>query len=559
MLVLSSVVVLVAAVNNDHPPLVTGAFTETTYTATLSGEQVVPQSMTLGGFGTAFCQLNREKNFLACHISHIFPDALAVRAWIGHASRASNGPSVYEFTVALDDFIEQNFILEDLEGYPVYNQVQDFLNGEWFLAVESTDSEEIRGQLEQSDNIYALLASENTFPEAWGSPKRGIALGTYSWFDPKREAAFDICHDVDDAFEAEIGHGVPGLPGSQVYEFRSALPPIIEELTYTIQEEIELLAGYQYVQVYNAANRQGAVRGQLKMVDPIPEVALTGRLDSQQAGNGEASFARGCALISYDCSTRTLEYLVVHDVASPISAQIRAAPPGSRGAILFSLSTAESPIYGSKVLSAAEEYLLYAQQMYVQVDSLNFPQNGEIRGQLTTQFDFFAYLTGNQMVPPVTTASLGCASFDLTDYNYNLDFEVVHSVDDPTNVYFVQGKLGETGTLADTRQLQIYASNRSPDSPVIGDMTIDDDEQVNFVQGFSYVQVNSAQYPLGEIRGQIYRIHPCDPDQSSETSNLIDYAPYTYVDLPITFNEGNMLTASYMMTLAAVAALLAFF
>ena len=107
VLVLCSVVALVAAVNNDHPPLVTGAFTETTYTATLSGEQVVPQSMTLGGLGTAFCQLNRERNFLSCHISHIFPDALAVRAWIGHAPRASNGPSVYEFTVALDDFIEQ--------------------------------------------------------------------------------------------------------------------------------------------------------------------------------------------------------------------------------------------------------------------------------------------------------------------------------------------------------------------------------------------------------------------------------------------------------------------
>lgn len=74
--------------------------------------------------------------------------------------------------------------------------MQDFLNGEWFLTVESTDAEEIRGQLEQSDNVYGLLASENTFPEAWGSPKRGIALGTYSWFDPKREAAFDICHDV---------------------------------------------------------------------------------------------------------------------------------------------------------------------------------------------------------------------------------------------------------------------------------------------------------------------------------------------------------------------------
>lgn len=106
-LLFCSAVALVAAGSNDHPPLVTGAFTETTYTATLSGEQVVPQSMTLGGFGTAFCQLNREQNYLACHISHIFPDALAVRAFIGHAARASNGPAVYEFTVALDDFIEQ--------------------------------------------------------------------------------------------------------------------------------------------------------------------------------------------------------------------------------------------------------------------------------------------------------------------------------------------------------------------------------------------------------------------------------------------------------------------
>ena len=268
---------------------------------------------------------------------------------------------------------------------------------------------------------------------------------------------------------AEIGRGVPGYPGEFLFNFRNVVPPITGEFDYTINEEHELITGYQFAQVVSEDNPQGAIRGQLSWVDPIPFVTVTSRLDGNQLGE-ELSSARGCGLITYECNTRRMEWMIFHTVSQPTSLLVRAAPPGFSGPILFSTTGANalrSPIFGSKILNAEEEWVLYAQQMYFQINSVNFP-SGEIRGQLTTQFDFFAFITGVQMVPPVTTAHMGCATFNLRDLNFNVDFEIFHSINDVIAVDFYQGPMNGPGELLSLRHLAGYSEFDSPDSPLIG-------------------------------------------------------------------------------------------
>jgi hypothetical protein len=53
-------------------------------------------------------------------------------------------------------------------------------------------------------------------------------------------------------------------------------------------------------------------------------------------------------------------------------------------------------------------------------------------------------------------------------------------------------------------------------SPINGeDIIFDDDELQDYIDGDLYVLIRSTQYPLGEIRGQIYRVSKY---QSSETT-----------------------------------------
>lgn len=130
-----------------------------------------------------------------CHVCHTVEEPIGATISVGE--RLINGPIVFKFTVEPLSFFEEAFILEDSEEYPLYSQIQDFLFGRWYITVISREDEHhIRGQLEQNDNVFALMTSEDTAPPAFGSPHRGITLGTYTRNNPMRIASYDLCHDV---------------------------------------------------------------------------------------------------------------------------------------------------------------------------------------------------------------------------------------------------------------------------------------------------------------------------------------------------------------------------
>jgi len=532
-----------------NPPLPAGSFVKTIYTTTLSSSQVVPKSVFVDGWGTAFCELNRQAATLHCNVCHNLQAPSA--AYLSVAPRLQLGPVIAKFSVQIDkrQYFEELFQLEEFESYPLYQQIDDFLNGHWYLTVEDKENSAIiRGQLEQANNLMALLANENTFPQAFGPSSRGIVVATYVKNNPLRRANFDVCHDVVDATFTVIGRGVPGFPGKSVYNFRQVEMPIFGEFDYSESEEHELFTGYQYAQVFSKLNPQGAARGQLTRVDPVPTVTVTSRMDGNQLG-ADDRVSRGCVLVSYDCKTRLMEFLVFHSVPQAVRLEARAAPPGFSGPVLFSrngLDECRSPIFSSQVLSLDEDWILFAEQMYFELHSVNYP-NGEIRGQLTTQFDFFSIMTGNQHVPPVTTSNLGCATFDLSDLNYKVDFEILHSIKSVTAVEWFRGPPGDPGELQTKRNLASFNIYKSPRSPLLGSWIIDDDEQSDWVNGNTFVQISSKDYPDGEIRGQIVRIKPCDSIKGYDTQSFeVADSLNSLIELPIR-GSSSMLEVSLIL------------
>jgi len=194
-------------------------------------------------------------------------------------------------------------------------------------------------------------------------------------------------------------------------------------------------------------------------------------------------------------------------VENPISAAAHFGPRGTTGRILFNLSRTDSPIFGSTRLNRTEEFAFFSQHLYVQIDSTDFP-TGEIRGQAEVAYDYYAYLSGTHNVPPRSTAATGCAAFRLDQDQHELHYSIHHTVTDPLEANLMVGFEGQNGFL--DRHF------RRATSPIIGDSALmDDDEEIHFLEEQMYIEITSQEYPHGELRGQILRINPCDPDQFS--------------------------------------------
>lgn len=231
-------------------------------------------------------------------------------------------------------------------------------------------------------------------------------------------------------------------------------------------------------------------------------------MDSAQQNT--ASNNRGAGLFSYHCDTKILEWVILHNIPDAKGGFIGAAPEGAQGITLFSLGNGISPIYGSVKLNAEEELLLYTKGLYTTIVSGEYPA-GEIRGQIAYDYDWWAYLSGTNVVSPVTTPAVGVATMTLFgEQNRKLDYSIFHNVEYPLRATLNVAKTGVNGEL-DLVFPTVF-------SPIRGnDIVFDDDELEAFATDSSYITITSIDYPfVGEIRGQIRRINPCKTQNDNE-------------------------------------------
>jgi len=69
--------------------------------------------------------------------------------------------------------------------------------------------------------------------------------------------------------------------------------------------------------------------------------------------------------------------------------------------------------------------------------------------QILKQFTFYAYLSGSQMVPPITTPGVGCAAISINP-NKVVNYEIHHTVTNPASVVLLQGDVGVVGSFDNT-------------------------------------------------------------------------------------------------------------
>jgi len=111
---------------------------------------------------------------------------------------------------------------------------------------------------------------------------------------------------------------------------------------------------------------------------------------------------------------------------------------------------------------------------------------------------FTADLKGASQVPPVDTAGAGKADVTYDDAGKTLTWTITYSgLSGPVTAAHFHGPAGE-GENADP-----MVTIKQLDSPMKGSATLTEDQFKALTGGKMYINVHTAKYPDGEIRGQV--------------------------------------------------------
>jgi hypothetical protein len=256
-----------------------------------------------------------------------------------------------------------------------------------------------------------------------------------------------------------------------------------------------LLAGNTYLNVHTGANPGGEIRGQVVLPKSSRYLA---KLDAAQEVPPNPSTGTGLGVAFLHEPDNVLTYAVTSQglTSAVTAAHIHQAPAGSNGSVIHPLNGSAGTYCGvTPKLTAAQLAALKASGLYFNIHTTMFP-GGEIRGQiLPFVADLVAPMDGNQEVPPVPTAAVGEACLTLNPDN-TVTYRVTTSGVVGTAAHVHKAPAGVNGGVE--FPLAGGPTVWAGTSPVLTASQINDART-----GLWYVNVHSAMWPGGEIRGQV--------------------------------------------------------
>ena len=234
---------------------------------------------------------------------------------------------------------------------------------------------------------------------------------------------------------------------------------------------------------------------------PAQKVAMRATLDGAQEVPPNASPAVGTASIVVDMAANTLSMdLTFHGLGSvETDAHIHGPAPAGMGAgIKFGLPLGNKKVVVWNYLQSDEANIL-AGLMYVNIHSASFPA-GEIRGQIlrdpTVQV-MTGSMDGAQEVPPNPSPGVGTvhASVDTqaNTLTFDITFTALGAAESDAHIHGP----APAGVSAGIK-FGLPLGNKK-----VGVWNYLQSDEANILAGLMYVNIHSAAFPAGEIRGQI--------------------------------------------------------
>jgi Cu/Zn superoxide dismutase len=292
-----------------------------------------------------------------------------------------------------------------------------------------------------------------------------------------------------------------------------------QALTSTLVSE--LVEGNVCVNIHTAANPAGEIRGQVQLSSGVH---FTANLQPTQVN--PPSGATGTGAGTFTLTDQSLFYkITVTGLGTPITgASIRTSAIGVNGPITFPIGATfvGTSAEGFINLTPADRMALLAGDMYVNIETGPFPA-GQIRGQLDLAggFGFTIKLDGSQETPANPSPGLGTASATLTSAGLLLDLSASGLTGGITGAHLHDAPAGVPGPIvrdimpdfiSPTSALTLWRSDDPmPMTPAL---------LKELLNNNIYVNLHTAAFPGGEIRGQLVLNTPAPAPMATYTANL---------------------------------------
>jgi hypothetical protein len=211
----------------------------------------------------------------------------------------------------------------------------------------------------------ATLSGANEVP-AVTSTATGTASGSYN--KTSKLLNLNVTYAGITPTAWHIHNGASGVAGPVVFGFGTAFSTpftYVSPLALATDQETNLLAGNNYVNIHSAKAPGGEIRGQLALTPSAAQGSVTGKFNS---------------------STKVLTLQVNYLGINPTAWHIHKGAVGVAGPVVLDLgNTFGSPFnFTTSALDATQEADLKSGLYYVNIHSAAVP-SGEIRGQLTVK------------------------------------------------------------------------------------------------------------------------------------------------------------------------------
>jgi len=492
------------------PFLLTAQNSRLAFTAHLEGTQEVPPVVgTAQGLVTV--TLSADLKTMSIHgvFSGLTGPATAAHFHVGLPG--ANGPVVLGLT---DLFIGGN----RLAGSKPLSAIllRQILNGQIYFNVHTAahPSGEIRGQLyAEADTYFAVKANGQHEVPPVITLAVGVGTVEYTLGGNAVRVYLTATGFSGPITVAHIHQGAEGVNGPVV------APLVVSGNTVTGNILVSTLpanflqkvdSGQFYINLHTAANPGGEIRGQLRRATAFSGLAtLTGDQETPPI----STTATGNGWLTMNSTLDSVTYAVLTTGLVPTAAHIHRGAPGVAGPVVLPLTAAVAvPGFFMSTAVAVDSTLLadlLANRLYFNVHTAANP-GGEIRGKIesnvrsTYGFD----LCGTQEVPANNSRGIGAGLVSLDRTRTSLRYALlVDSLSTPASAAHIhKGAFGVNGPVRIELTVPTpYSTNVVP----VGDSIF------TFLESdLLYMNVHNANFPGGEIRGQVRNGLFCAPSSA---------------------------------------------
>lgn len=295
---------------------------------------------------------------------------------------------------------------------------------------------------------------------------------------------------------AHIHEGAPGANGPVIIPLDAGpggVWTVPANTKLTDAQYASFQAGNLYYNVHSAANAGGEIRGYLGVT--VRGVTLSG----SQEIPANTSTASGTGFFAVNPETKSITGSITTTGVTATAAHIHEGPVGVVSPVAVPLTAGTGGVWtvpANTKLTDAQYASFLAGNLYVNVHSAAFPV-GEIRAQIGVIVKT-ANLSGSEESPANASAASGSGRFTVDPVTRIIAGSVSTTGLTATVAHIHEGPVGVVSPVA----IPLTAGTGGAWT-VPANTKLTDAQFASFLSGNLYVNVHSAAFPVGEIRGQI--------------------------------------------------------